>query len=569
MEYERRSLRLEEDIAQQLQSDIEQQLRRETDDLEERMREDVELAIAKRRDELRGQIESQLNEQQAGRLAERKARLKAKYDLTFNKAIDDISRSLQTEIEAELEHRKENEFASYRHAREAEIQNRLSRYRYEREAELREQLEAQYTANKQDWTERLDLEFQSREAAARKAIMSEVDAQLRNERLTHETDLDLLKEETALELEVEMEERLQAFKNRKENEVATQLERQLDKREEIMRNKALIDVRKREAQIRAEIEAQLGLKRAEIRDRLKGLAEKMDSFKEMAEEKMREAVSQQIQGEIDADEGELRSREQEFSALQATDTRAEKRQKWMQSISGQAPAAFGAGAMDPTALGARPDGLGAAAGRPLRGLMGQQTQDEPRLGLGNMRAPMTSARPLAGQVPPVRTVRQPIAQPVAQPEPVRSIRQPISKPALVPQEEAAMEDMGEAMLEETTDPTEVMEEVVETTEATVEPAVDELVEEESEVDTSVMTRPTALLKPIRGTLQPLTEEEEVRTASLTPVGHMLVPEKKRGPPPSASIGRPETAELRPVQGTLTPVSKKPVKQLKADEEQED
>ena len=74
---------------------------------------------------------------------------------------------------------------------------------------------------------------------------------------------------------------------------------------------------------------------------------------------------------------------------------------------------------------------------------------------------------------------------------------------------------------------------------TVEPAVDELVDEESEEATSVMTRPTALLKPIRGTLQPLTEEEEVRTASLTPVGHMLVPEKKRGPPPSASIGRPK------------------------------
>ena len=79
--------------------------------------------------------------------------------------------------------------------------------------------------------------------------MSEVDAHLRNERLTHETDLDLLKEETALELEVEMEERLRDFKTRKEEEVATQLERQLDKREEIMRNKALIDVRKREAQI--------------------------------------------------------------------------------------------------------------------------------------------------------------------------------------------------------------------------------------------------------------------------------------------------------------------------------
>ena len=411
--------------------------------------------------------------------------------------------------------------------------------------------------------------------------MSEVDAQLRNERLTHETDLDLLKEETSLELEVEMEERLQAFKTRKEEEVATQLERQLDKREEIMRNKALIDVRKREAQIRAEIEAQLGLKRAEIRDRLKGLAEKMDSFKEMAEEKMREAVSQQIQGEIDADEGELRAREQEFSALQATDTRAEKRQKWMQSISGQAPAAFGAGAMDPTALGARPDGLGAAAGRPLRGLMGQQTQDEPRLGLGNMRAPMTSARPLAGQVPPVRTVRQPIAQP----EPVRTVRQPISAPAIVPQEEAAMEEIGEAMLEEAHVPAEVVEEMVEetveTVEETIEPAVEDfdeealeesvadVAEEALEASTSTMTRPTALLKPIRGTLQPLTEEEEVRTASLTPIGHMLVPEKKRGPPPSASVGRPPTAKLRPVRGTLTPVTKTPVKQLKPDEESED
>ena len=62
-----------------------------------------------------------------------------------------------------------------------------------------------------------------------------------------------------------------------------------------MRNKALIEIRKREALIRAEIEAQLGLKRAEIRDRLQNLSEKMDNFKETAEIKMREAVEKQIQ----------------------------------------------------------------------------------------------------------------------------------------------------------------------------------------------------------------------------------------------------------------------------------
>ena len=566
VEFERRSLRLEEDIAQQLQSDIEGQLRKETDELEERMREDVELAIAKRRDDLRTEIESQLSEAQSEKLAERKARLKAKYDLTISKAVDDISRSLHAEIEVELEHRMEHEFSTYRHAREAEIQNRLSRYRYEREAELREELELQYGVNKQDWTERLDLEFQSREAAARKAIMSEVDAQLRNERLTHETDLDLLKEETSLELEVEMEERLRDFKTRKEDQVATQLERQLDKREEIMRNKALIDVRKREAQIRAEIEAQLGLKRAEIRDRLQGLSEKMDSFKEMAEEKMRESVTQQIQGEIDMDEEELRTREQEFSSLQSTDTRAEKRQKWMQSISGQAPAAFGAGAMDPSALGARPDGLGAAAGRPLRGLMGQQNEPEQRLGLGNMRAPMTSAKPLATQQPAViqpRAVRQPIGQ-AAMPQPVRNVRQPIARePEFIPQEEVLAEEIHapeEVVVEEVSEP--LVEEEMESQHELVEEVIEAV--EPVEAEPQAMNVPTAMLRPVGGVLQPLEERVEMPTASITPVGPTLMP----GPPISTNV-KPKTAALRPVKGTLTPVEKSPVRTLQPQEEEDE
>ena len=94
----------------------------------------------------------------------------------------------------------------------------------------------------------------------------------------------------------------------------------------------------------------------------------------------------------------------------------------------------------------------------------------------------------------------------------------------------------------------------------------EHVEEEVEAKTT-MARPTAMLKPIRGTLQPLVDEEEVRTASLTPIGHMLIPEKKRGPPPS--IGKRKTAELRPVKASLIPVSKNPVKELKTDEENDE
>lgn len=622
VEFDRRSLRLEEDVAQQLQTEIEIKLRDETKLLEDNLRDDVEMALAKRRDELRVEIERHLNEQHASKMAERKSRLKAKYDLTFSKAIDDISRSLQTEIQAELDHRSDSEYNAYRSARESEIQNRLSRYRYEREAELRDQLESTFTLTKKDWTERLDLEFQSREAAARKAIMSELDAQLRNERLSHETDLDLLKEETTLELEINMEERLNEFKARKETEVASQLERQLDKREEIMRNKALIDVRKREGQIRAEIEAQLGLKRAEIRDRLKGLSERMDSFKEMAEDKMRDAVSKQIQDDIDVGEAELKTREEEYSALQTTDTRAEKRQKWMQSISGTSPAAFGAGAADPASLGARPDGLGAAAGRPLRGIMGQQTQSEPRMGLGGMRAPATSAKPLTTPTIAARTVRQPIAEPTVA-TPAKVIRQPVVTPAqVVPQEEKAVETLVEETVESTVgdlssdaaeEPGDVIEqemddlldesmleeeiepdggsisEAIETVEAETqlelapeaiqEPVSDEVetVESEQQLDHAPESmdevaaeesvgeqglKPSEL-RPIRGVLSPADgDEPDPQTASLTPVGPTLVPgKKKRGSPPSSTKGSPATAQLRPVKSTLNPVKKAPVKRL--------
>jgi hypothetical protein len=46
-----------------------------------------------------------------------------------------------------------------------------------------------------------------------------------------------------------------------------------------------------------------------------------------------------------------------------------------------------------------------------------------------------------------------------------------------------------------------------------------------------------------------------------------MPAKKRGAPPSSSVGRP-TAALRPVKGTLTPVTKKPVKKMVPEDDEE-
>ena len=129
-EYERRSLRLEEDIAVSIQDELEKRLKSETTELEERMRQDVELAVARRKEQLRSEVERQIEEKHIEKLAERKSRLREKYDLTFSKAVDDISKSLESEIESELESRMDQEFAAYRNAREAEIQNRLAPVSY-------------------------------------------------------------------------------------------------------------------------------------------------------------------------------------------------------------------------------------------------------------------------------------------------------------------------------------------------------------------------------------------------------------------------------------------------------
>jgi len=473
-EYARRSQRLEADLGAEIQQELEVRLRQDTDDLEQRMREDVELAIARRRDELRHEVEQQLEQRFAERLSDRKARLRERFDLSYGKAIDEVETALRSQVETELEASSNEDFERYREARESEIQNRLARFRYEREAQLREELEAKHATKREEWTERLELEFQSREAAARKAIMSEVDASLRNERLAWDTDLDLLKEETVLELELDMEERLNAFRERKLDEVATQLERQLDKREEIMRNKALIDVRRKEARIRAEIEAQLGLKRAEIRDRISGLSKKMDEFKAMAEDRMRESITSQVEGEIATDEATLAERESEMRRLQSTDQRIDKRQQWLASISGQGGAAAAA-PVDAAALGARPDSLGASAGRSLRGPMAQAAEaQQPRMGLAGMRAPTSSARALAPSAPApvvkaVKQVKTPMVAPAA---PVQSPVVPLEPEASLSSNVVSLEPAVESVVAEPAEAPPAVEPSVSETDNTLPAPVD-------------------------------------------------------------------------------------------------
>ena len=435
-EYEHRAHRMEEEIAKDLQVELEQRLTSETEQLEERMQQDLELAVARKRDEVRTSILNELQTQYGERIAERKQRLRERYDLTFSQSIDEIEQALNIELEDVLHDRMEGEFETYRRSRESEISSRLSRFRHDREIELRQQLTSSFEGRKQEWIDQLEQEYRSKESAVQRQIMAEIDARVRNEKISQETSLDLLKQETSMELEVEMESRLREFRSRKETEVTDQLERQLSKREEIMRNKALIEVRRRESEIRAEIEAQLAVKRAEIRERLATLEQRSEEFKQVAEEKIRTQLERNLVSDEDLeDQVRLKQLEDEAENLENQDTVLDRRQRWMGALEGAQ------GQMPETAV--RPGGLvgGGRLGQPKSSALGNAPTPSAGLpGAGGRLAPSrapigqasaattptpatTIPRPTAGSTLAERLapVRTPIRVEGEKPEPTRSL----------------------------------------------------------------------------------------------------------------------------------------------------
>ena len=357
-------------------------------------------------------------------------------------------------------------------------------------------------------------------------------------------------------------------------------------------------MRKREANIRAEIEAQLGVKRSEIRDRLSSLTQQMDDFKAMAEVKMRESIEGKVQSQIDADEARLADQQEEFDRLRSKDNRAEKRQSWLQAISGQGTQAqqpqMG---VDPSALGARPTALGANAGRPIRGAMAQAAaQHSPSMGLSGMRAPQSAAKALSGAQPLARPVKAPIgaqinpAQQIKLPQPIlpKVVRQPVVQqpviqrpkveaPAVVAPEikpvaeqivSAPKLEIAEAIPEQTVIEETILPEIEEEIEEIVQPELEEIQLEEveiedvvSEVEEALVSEEPEEIKPEKtAVLRPITKLEAVEkatTAVLKPVSpKVLTPAKRRGPPPSSAPGvKPTSTGVEKKTATLTPVTK--------------
>ena len=550
-EYARRGRQLEEEIAMQIQSEIERDMREQTSLLEQEMREDVEMALARRKEEIRTLIERELSESYSEKLAERKSRLQERYDLLFQQNVDEIDSKLRSNIKSEMDRKIDDEFNSYKLSKEAEMQNELSKFRYEQESFLRETLSENYESKRKDWVKKLELEFDAREDASKKSILSEIDAQMRNERITRETDLDLLREETGLELEVEMEARLEEFRGRKMEEVATHLEKQLLKLEEIMRNKALIEVRRREGEIRKEIESQLGIKREEIRDRLKMLNEQMDKFREMAEEKMRDQIRTDFEAEISVEEEKLEEAQDVMDQLKSDDALLSKRQAWLGAIAGDK--------VDPLQ---QQGGL-------LGGKLGQGLGGSTLAGSVPKSTPILGGAPIGTQRPTLKPIRSPIAEeksPTAAvlPKPVHTSIKPKLEPIIEVSEDGEetefkipkliTEELEEISTEESmiteedeSEISKVLEETLDDADQIIEMLSSEIEEREQVIENVIKKANVASLKKLdTPTLKPSsTTLKPVETSVLKPKTTTLMPSK-------AAVLKPSGTTLVSANNVLIP-----------------
>jgi hypothetical protein len=306
---------------------------------------------------------------------------------------------------------------------------------------------------------------------------------------------------------------------------------------------------------------------------------------------MRDAVTNQIQGEIDSEQSVLQSREQEFQELQTQGNKVDKRQTWMQAISGQGTQGMQATGADPFALGARQGAQ--SGGRALGGTLGAAAQQhQPRMGLAGMRSPTTSAKPLSPALSMARPVKSPLinqqtsaataavlpepihqkvvrspmmpvqsqVQPVTQIEQTPTIAQPVSTPVdpIQQVEEIVAEEEIIAELD-------IEEETI--TELDIEDEMAEVISEELVAELEEEPK-TALLNPITTKLS-VAEPEQQKTASLTPIRQLQPVTKTRGSPPSSGKGEaPSLQTLTPVK-KLTPLKIERRKMQPSKEDQED
>jgi hypothetical protein len=315
----------------------------------------------------------------------------------------------------------------------------------------------------------------------------------------------------------------------------------------------------------------------------------MDNFREMAESKMKEAVENQIQGEIDESENLLNEKEAEYRDLKDDGSRMEKRSGWLEAIAGNNPAGPGlmGGTSDPSALGARPSAFGAAGGRRDRQQLSSLAGSMPGAPTRQVRQPLgTPPSNLGGggALGPNQSMLRPVHQPIAGPNPAGNLPQPVSPKVRQPitpiqpieqdltsqQPPSPLRPENEVKVQPSTpfnisnlaaemEGTQKLESVLESgveedlisqhlksideVVAELEPDMSDLVADSMMKNISSPSASTSVLRPVTTKIlgpSKVSSKLPSSSSTLTPVS--ILQPKKRGTPPSSSTGRPTSSE---------------------------
>ena len=157
-----------------------------------------------------------------------------------------------------------------REASEAQVNRKVEAHRLEQEIQMRERLAESRRKYEELFQKQLDEESSSLESEMRSDVevrtkaleeasernaLSELERRFRSERGTMEAALALRRQEMALEMEVEMEQRVAEFAKSRESEMMTNLEDKLSKRGDLSKKEIKEMLKALESELKVKLEA--------------------------------------------------------------------------------------------------------------------------------------------------------------------------------------------------------------------------------------------------------------------------------------------------------------------------
>ena len=236
-----------------LREEMLHRLRRE----ENRLREQLDLERDRRIEAHSSRIRDRLREEMEVEFSRRKAFLEERLELEAAQGIERMERRVEMDLREAMESEVHRKAESFRLEREIKMRDSIAKKRRKHESKTEKQIESERESLEKEMTSDIGVRMKALEEESERAALADLDRRFRAERETMEAALALRRQEMALEMEVEMEQRVADFVKGREDEMMANLEKQLSKRGDLSKKEVSEIIKTAESEIRVKMEAAL------------------------------------------------------------------------------------------------------------------------------------------------------------------------------------------------------------------------------------------------------------------------------------------------------------------------